>query len=241
MTIALYVKKFPKKKNLRAQRTFYGMMTGIGFLAILFAVLPFFTWQFFVLPKLTGKVDNAPVPKAEVLSAATTLAQNVQVVKDADGFSYFTTTDPLPATPSAAINRPEEFTISIPKLEIEDAVVVTDSTKFDKNLAHFPGTAIPGQIGNAFITGHSVLPEFFDSKNYRTIFSHLSDLEIGDDISVNVDDKIYHYIVQYSKIVDPHDTSVLLPISATGHNLTLMSCVPPGTNIKRIVVIASLI
>lgn len=241
MAIALYVKKFPKKKNMRAQRMFYGMMTGIGALAILFALLPFFTWQFSVLPKLTGKVDNAPVPKAQVLSAATTLAQNVQVVKDADGFSYFTTTDPKISTPSAAINRPERFSISVPKLEIEDANVVVDSTRFDKNLAHFPGTAIPGQVGNPFITGHSVLPEFFDSKNYRTIFSHLSDLEIGDDISVNVDGKIYHYIVQYSKIVDPHDTSVLLPISANGHNLTLMSCVPPGTNLKRIVVIASLI
>jgi sortase A len=241
MAIALYVKKFPKKKNVRAQRMFYSMMTGIGALAILFALLPFFTWQFFVLPKLTGSVDTAPVPKAEVLSAATMLAQNVQVVKDADGFSYFTTTDPKPSTPSAELGRPEEFSISIPKLKIKDANVVTDSTKFDQHLGHFPGTAIPGQIGNAFITGHSVLPEFFDAKNYRTIFSHLSDLEIGDDISVDVAGKTYHYIVQYSKIVDPRDTSVLLPLSPTGRNLTLMSCVPPGTSSKRLVVISSLI
>lgn len=241
MAITLYVKKFPKKKNVRAQRTFYSIITGIGAVAILFALLPFFTWQFFVLPKLTGKVDNVPVPKAEVLSAETTLAKNVQVVKDADGFSYFTTTDPKPATASAQLGRPEEFNISIPKLEIEDAKVITDSTRFDQNLGHFPGTAIPGQIGNSFITGHSVLPEFFDAKNYRTIFSHLSDLEIGDDISVSVDGKIYHYIVQYSKIVDPQDTSVLLPLSPTSRNLTLMSCVPPGTSSKRLIVISSLI
>jgi len=241
MAIALYVKQYPKKKNVRAQRMFYGVMTGIGAVAIIFALLPFFTWQFFVLPKLTGKVDNAPVPKAEVLSASSILAQNVQVVKDADGFSYFTTTDPKPSTPSAEIGRPEEFTISIPKLDIEDARVVTDSTRFDRHLGHFPGTAIPGQIGNAFITGHSVLPQFADAKNYRAIFTQLSNLEIGDDIEINVDGKIYNYIVQYSKIVDPHDISVLLPISPTGRNLTLMSCVPPGTSSKRIVVISSLI
>ncbi len=241
MAIALYVKKFPKKKNVKAQRTFYTFITGIGVIAILFALLPFFTWQLTTLPKLTTKVENAPVPKSEVLSAYSTLAQNVQIVKDTDGFSYFTTIDPKPATPSAAVNRPEEFKISVPKLKIENARVITDSTKFDKSLAHFPGSAIPGQVGNAFITGHSVLPQFADPENYRAIFTELSDLEIGDDIEVNIGGKTYNYIVQYSKIVDPHDLSVLLPISPTGRNLTLMTCVPPGTNLKRLVVIASLI
>ena len=73
MAIALYVKKFPKKKNLRAQRTFYGFITALGAGAIIAGLIPFFTWQFSVLPKLTGKVDNIPVPKTEVLSAASTL------------------------------------------------------------------------------------------------------------------------------------------------------------------------
>lgn len=241
MAATLYLKNYPKKKNVKAQRTFYTVITGIGAFAIIFALLPFFTWQFSVLPKLTTKIQNAPVPKAEVLSASSTLAQTVQVVKDADGFSYFTTTEPKQATASAVIDRPEEFRISVPKLDIENAKVLTDSTKFDKNLAHFPGTAIPGQVGNAFITGHSVLPQFADTENYRAIFTKLSDLEIGDDIEITIDGKVYNYIVQYSKIVDPHDISVLLPISPTGRNLTLMTCVPPGTNLKRLVVIASLI
>ena len=114
--------------------------------------------------------------------------------------------------------------------------------KFDQNLAHFPGTAIPGEVGNAFITGHSVLPQFADPKNYRAIFTKLSDLEVGDDVYVEMpDNSTLHFSVQYSKVVDPRDLSVLLPISATGRNLTLMTCVPPGTNIKRLVVITSLI
>lgn len=243
MALALYIKAPSKKRrSKKSERYFYLGITTIGFAAIIFALLPFFSWQFLVLPKLTSKIDTAPVPKAEVLSASAVLAQNVQVIKDADGFSYFTTIyNPKPETPSKAIERAEEFYLTVPKLKIENAHVLVDELKFDKNLAHFPGTAIPGEVGNSFITGHSVLPQFFDVKNYRAIFTNLSNLEIGDDIIVDVDNKTYHYIIQYSKIVDPHDTSVLLPISPTGRNLTLMSCVPPGTNIKRIVVIASLI
>lgn len=243
MTLAIYVKAPPKKpKNYKTERYFYIGATAVGLGAIIFSLLPFIAWQISTLPKLTSKPENIPVPKTEVLSATTVLAQNVQVVKDPDGFSYFTTTyNPKSSTPSANIERPEEFTLSIPKIEIQKARVVVDTTKFDTNLSHFPGTAIPGEVGNSFITGHSVLPEFADTKNYRAIFTKLSDLEIGDDIAAIVDGKTYHYIVQYSKVVDPKDTSVLLPLSPTGRNLTLMSCVPPGTNLKRIVIIANLI
>lgn len=242
MALALYVKALPKKRrNPKTERYFYIGITAVGFAAIAFSLLPFFAWQITTLPRLTAKVENAPVPKAEVLSAATVLAQNVQVVQDPDGFSYFTTTyNPKASTPSANVERPEDFAISVPKLKIENALVVVDNVRFDKHLSHFPGTAIPGEVGNSFITGHSVLPQFSDPKNYRAIFTKLSDLEIGDDIITSVDGKTYHYVVQYSKVVDPKDTSVLLPLSPNGRNLTLMSCVPPGTSSKRLVVIASL-
>ena len=103
------------------------------------------------------------------------------------------------------------------------------------------GTALPGDVGNSFITGHSVLPQFADPENYRAIFTKLSDLEIGDDVQVTMAGQNFHYTVGYSKIVDPRDLSVLAPISANGRNLTLMTCVPPGTSSKRLVVITSLI
>ncbi len=238
MALAVYIKAPPKGVKIRhinRERAFYGFITGIGIFSIIFAAWPFVVWEVKVLPKLAAQSASlSPVPKAQVLSAQI-IAQNVQVVQDPDGFSYFTTSL-KPQGP-----RPEEFSLSIPKLKIENANVKVDDLKFDNHLALFPGTALPGQIGNAFITGHSVLPEFFDPKNYRTIFTNLSDLEIGDDIEVNLDNRIYHYTVQYSKIVDPKDTSVLAPISTSGRNLTLMSCVPPGTSIKRLIVIASLL
>lgn len=238
MALAIYIKAPPKRlkvKNKNRERAFFGFISAIGVVSIIFAAWPFIVWEVKTLPKLTAKsAQNAPVPISQVLSAQI-IAQNVQVTQDPDGFSYFTT-DYKPQGP-----RAEEFYLTVPKLKIEDAVVQVDSLKFDKTLAHFPGTALPGQTGNVFITGHSVLPQFANPKNYREIFTQLSDLEIGDDIEVKLNDKVYRYTVQYSRVVDPKETSVLAPISANGRNLTLMTCVPPGTSLKRLVVIASLI
>lgn len=252
MALAIYVKKTKSEKNLgkigkkgflaavyfliRHERQYFITIALIGISSMVFALFPMIVWQLKTLPKLTQKIENLPVPKTEVLSAET-IAQNVSIEKDEEGFSYFTTTANIKPTGP----RPAEFALSIPKLEIRNAKVKVDSLKFDNNLSHFPGTAIPGDIGNTFITGHSVLPQFADPKNYRAIFTKLSEMEVGDTIFVEIEGKKLEYVVQYSKVVDPKDLSVLLPITPSGRNLTLMTCVPPGTNSKRLVVITSLI
>lgn len=244
MATTIYIKKplkvknpkeprFRFKTNKNYEKIFFITITLVGFSAMLFAALPLIIWEVETLPRLTAKVEVFPVPKNQVLSEKVTAG--VQVIKDPDGFSYFTT-DFKPKG-----QRPKEYYLSIPKLKIDKAQVKVDSLTFDQNLAHFPGTAIPGEAGNAFVTGHSSLPEFADVNNYRSVFTNLSDLQIGDTIIVENNQQKLEFIVQYSKIVDPRDLSVLFPISPTARNLTLMTCVPPGTNSKRLVVITSLI
>ncbi|MBI2326799.1 sortase [Candidatus Curtissbacteria bacterium] len=245
MALAIYIKKPPKiyfkptpqdlQRRKKKERFFFFLMSALGVISVIFAIGPTLIWQLTTLQKLTSKVDQVPVPQTQVLSQATTMANDIQVVEDPDGFSYFETAYKPPE------ERPKEFLLTIPKLKIEKAKAKVDSLRFDQNLAHFPGSAIPGEVGNAFITGHSVLPQFADPKNYKTIFTKLSDLEVGDDIYVQLAGETLHFSVQYAKIVSPHDLSVLSPISTNGRNLTLMTCVPPGTNIKRLVVITSLI
>lgn len=235
MAIAFYVKDPPRPKSKRKERFFYSFILTLGLASIAFAIAPYLVWQFKTLPQISSPLEGAPIPEGQVLSQETTLASQVQVVKDPDGFSYFTTT----YKPEG--ERPQEFFLSIPKLKIKNATVKTDTLNFYNNLSHFPGSALPGEIGNSFITGHSVLTEFADPKNYRSIFTKLSDLEVGDDIFVDTNDQTYHYVVQYKRVVNPQDISVLTPLSPTSRNLTLMTCVPPGTNLKRLVVITSLI
>lgn len=242
MPLKVYIKEDTAaklKKAKKRDRTFFGSMAAFGAFALIFAAWPFVAWQLKTLPKLTAKVQNAPIPAPQVLSTQSVMGQDVQILQDADGFSYFSTTIASESTASA--KRPKEYTLSIPRLKIKDAKVVVDAITFDNNLGQFPGTPIPGEVGNTFITGHSVLPQFADPKNYRAIFTKLPDLEVGDDVFVKVGDQNFHYMVQYSKVVDPKDLSVLGPISTTGRNLTLMTCVPPGSATKRLVVITSLI
>ncbi len=238
MALGLYVKVQPQPFRSRGrghEKFFYGLITLVGLCSITFAIYPFFVWQLTTLPRLTTKIDKVPIPASQVLSAKSILESNIQVVKDPDGFSFFSTN----YKPDE--KRPEEFYLSIPKLKVDKAIVKVDDLKFYDNLSHFPGSALPGEIGNSFITGHSVLPQFADPKNYLTIFSKLSDLEVGDDVYTELDGKTYHYTVQYAKVVDPQDLSVLGPLSQNGRNLSLMSCVPPGTNLKRLIVTTSLI
>ncbi len=240
MSLEIYAKDLPSSyffssKTPKIDRYFYALISLVGIFSIIFALWPLVAWQVRTMPKLTSAISAIPVPQSEVLSKSSGYVQNVQVIKDPDGFSYFTT-NYKPQGP-----RPKEFYITIPKLKILDAVVKVDNLNLNQNLSHFPGSALPGEVGNVFITGHSVLPQFNDPKNYSTIFTKLPDLEIGDKVEVTVEGKTSEYLVQYAKVIDPQDVSVLAPISAYGKNLTLMTCVPPGTSLKRLVVVTSLI
>lgn len=238
MSLAIYIKEGPNYQLSYVQnrnRLFFGFIAILGLTLIIFAAWPFLAWQITNLPKLTGKIDHAPIPQAQVLAASSAVAPDIQEVKDPDGFSYFTTTY------KSQSPHPEKFLVTIPQLKIEKAIAKVDNLDFYNNLSHFPGSALPGEVGNSFITGHSSLPQFYDQEDYKTIFTKLSDLEVGDDVFVEIGEKKLQFKVQYAKVVDPKDLSVLSQISSNGRNLTLMTCVPPGTNLKRLVVITSLI
>ena len=108
-----------------------------------------------------------------------------------------------------------------------------------KSLVHYGGTALPGDWGNTVIFGHSVLPQFFNPKNYKTIFSTLPTLEKKDKILIDFDGITYFYEVYELKVVSPDDVSVLEQRYDTSY-LSLVTCVPPGTYWKRLIVKARL-
>ena len=109
-----------------------------------------------------------------------------------------------------------------------------------KSLIQYPQTALPGQLGNAVIFGHSVLPQFFNPKSYLTIFSTLYKLETGDEIAVDFDKIHYRYLVDEIYEVKPEDLSVLEQ-RFDGQYLTLITCSPPGTYLRRLVIKARIV
>jgi len=108
-----------------------------------------------------------------------------------------------------------------------------------RGVAHFEGTPLPGDGGNSFIYGHSAVESFF-SRNRdlpETIFSRLNDIDIGQKVVVNREDKVIEYIVRNKKIVEPDDFSILQPIY-NKETITLMTCWPLGIGTKRLIVVA---
>ncbi len=148
----------------------------------------------------------------------------------------------FPEAPKLSI-RPSKIThyaLSIPKLKIINATVEIGGDDLNQELIHYPGTALPGQYGNGVIFGHSVLPQFFNPKNYKTIFSPLPTLKEGDEVFVEFDGVIYRYVVIKMVEVAPSDITVLEQ-HYDGEYLSLITCVPPGTYLRRLVVKCKLV
>lgn len=136
-------------------------------------------------------------------------------------------------------NSQSSYFLTIPKLNIKDAVVSLGSMDLKKSLVQYPQTALPGQLGNTVIFGHSVLPQFFSPKNYLTIFSTLYKLKQGDEIILQYDRSVYKYIVEEMFEVKPTNLSVLEQ-RFDDKNLTLITCSPPGTYLRRLIIKARL-
>lgn len=142
-------------------------------------------------------------------------------------------------------NVPEYFYISIPKLKIENAKVKTnfDGSSPDGFIGHYKGSPFPGQSGNSFIFGHSVLPWFFNPKNYKTIFSTIGNLKQGDEIFIAYNDKRLKYVVDNQIVLKPENVRPLetwKPKYLNESTITLMTCWPAGTKAERLEVRATL-
>ncbi len=135
-----------------------------------------------------------------------------------------------------------QFLMSIPSLKIDQAKVLVDTNNLNGGgLSHLPGSALPGEKGNIFISGHSALPQVFKGeKNYGSIFANLNQLKDGDGINISAGADFKYQVIGL-RVVDPKDLSVIVPPDSQGRYLTLMTCVPPGLNVKRLIVLAKLI
>lgn len=129
------------------------------------------------------------------------------------------------------------YNLSIPKLKIENAVVAIGGEDLSKSLVQYPGTALPGKNGNAVIFGHSILPIFYNPKNYMAVFSTLPTLKEGDEIDIKFDGISYKYKVEESFEIYPTDIQILEQDN-TDSFLTLVTCTPPGDprKLKRLIV-----
>lgn len=131
-----------------------------------------------------------------------------------------------------------EFSLSVPSIKIEGSIVRVDSNDLARGLIHLPGSALPGEKGNIFISGHSAIPLFGKS---HAIFARLTDIKKEDKILVKASGANFVYKVIDIRAVDPNDLSVIAPPDQVGRFISLMTCVPPGLNFKRLVILGKMI
>lgn len=159
-----------------------------------------------------------------------------------DSGSVATNIEPVDPTITQAVS-PEPRLI-IPKLNVDVPVAFGISTgdvdaAMNQGVAQFsiPGAnALPGQIGNLVITGHSA-GDIYSSNPYKFIFSGLERLENGDLIYVNYNSVRYTYQMTGRETVEPNNVSALI-YSTDKPMLTLITCTPLGTSRYRLLISA---
>ncbi len=105
----------------------------------------------------------------------------------------------------------------------------------EKGLIQVKETALPGEVGNVFITGHSSNYPWAKG-NYNSVFALLNKLVVGDMVQLKYQNKNYIYKITELKTVDANDVSVLK--SKNKPTLSLMTCTPVGTSLRRLIVTA---
>lgn len=106
-------------------------------------------------------------------------------------------------------------------------------------MVRYPGTARPGEVGNAFIFGHSSNYPWVKS-DYNDVFALLDNLQNGDEIIIFYNQKKYVYRVTDRAEVKPGDVKALESRDPNKKELSLMTCWPVGTTLKRLIVFAEL-
>lgn len=200
----------------------------VGLSAFLYSFSPLISWQIYFANNFDEQKIDSPIPFANLISNSTgSFGKNYY-----DASNWYANFD--------YSNKKVAYLVSIPSIKIENASVSNADTDLTKHLVQFNSDSFPGNLGNVVIFGHSTLPQLFRNNDYKTIFSSLYKLRVGDTINIEYENKKYVYKVFQSLVVDADDTSVLAQ-DLSGSTITLITCTPPGTVWKRLVVKAKLV
>ena len=107
------------------------------------------------------------------------------------------------------------------------------------SLTHLSGTALPSQNGDMLISGHSSY-YWWAEGTYKNIFAPLVEAKVGDDIVVKKSNVAYRYKVSEIFEISGSDNLVLDIGGNYKKNLYLLTCVPVGTNLRRLIIKAEL-
>lgn len=131
--------------------------------------------------------------------------------------------------------------LHIPRLGADYAPVIVEGVgeaQLQEGPGHYPGTAMPGEIGNFVVSGHRT--------TYGKPFNELDELRPGDPVVVEVSDRYYVYRMTRSEVVAPTRLDVTYPVpeqagkNPTSALMTMTTCNPKYSATTRLIVFAKL-
>jgi sortase A len=132
-----------------------------------------------------------------------------------------------PADPRGYEDQIQLGGISIPKLGVDEPLLEgIRLTTLDNGPGHWPGTAMPGEVGNVVVAAHRT--------SHGGPFRHIDTLVAGDVVNFTVDGEVIEYTVTGTQIVNPDAIWIVDPTDTP--TATLFACHPPGSVAQRIVV-----
>lgn len=209
----------------------------IGWMLIWCGVLVFgyLGWQLYVTDWINGRGQTEAASSLE-----TELAGSTPVTESIDAEDYLGTAPPPPLpdrvvfVPEEPVGRGESFGfMTIPELGIEDLVIYegVDTETLTKGPGHMIDTPLPGQAGNAVVSGHRT--------THGRPFHDFDILGVGDRIQVTTAAGTHVYEVRETAIVEPTDVWVIDP--RPGGWLTLTTCHPKFSARQRLIVWAQMV
>ncbi len=178
-------------------------------------------------PSTAPPVTDAPTTTA---ASTTTTAADPTSVDPGAAATANTVLLPQPQAPpdpKAPEPRVEIGRIEIPRIGLDVSMFEGVSlTTLDNGPGHWPGTAMPGQIGNVVIAGHRV--------SHSKPFRYIDQLEVGDEVILTTADGRFVYLVTGARIVEPDALHIVDQTPEA--TATLFACHPPGSTRQRYVV-----
>lgn len=137
-----------------------------------------------------------------------------------------------------------DFSIVIPKINAASKVIPNVDAANEKayreallsGVSHALGTGFPGSNQTIFLFAHSTDSPLNISR-YNAVFYLLKNLEKDDQIIIFYTGLKYSYKVT-DKFITTADDTKWLTDNDGGERLVLQTCWPPGTSVKRLIVIA---
>ena len=175
-------------------------------------VAPSTTTSTTVLPTTTTSTTEAPATTTTM--AVTTTSEALPV--------------PLPPPPPRA-NEPivELGTMEMPKIGVTKTLFEGVSlTVLDYGPGHWPGTAMPGHVGNVVIGGHRTSRD--------RPFRNIDQLVIGDEMILTTSEGRFVYRVTGTEIVTPDAIRII--DQTERFTATLFACHPVGSTRERYIV-----